>query len=115
QLRQACAGTGSAWRPVEPAGVDDHGVARVAAVPTLGDQLHMLAAGNARIVAVHRAALRVDRVHDGQTDGQHPVLLVDVEGNPYRVDGQNRVEVAAISHVVADLAEARHVHYCVEL
>lgn len=53
--------------------------------------------------------LRIDRVHDGETRVQHPLLLGPREGDAEILEAYEGVEVAAVGDVVAHLSVPRHV------
>src|SRR5690606_23415218 len=104
QLGHPGAGAGAARRAVEPAGVDGHRVPRAAGIGAGGGEVDVVAAADPVVLRVHRLAGRVDRLHRGQARGQDLAARLAVERQPVRVEGDDRVEVAAVGQVVADLA-----------
>src|SRR5690606_26491388 len=105
ELGDPGAGAGAARGTVEPAGVDGHGVPAVPGVGTGGDELDVVADGDTGVVGVDGPVLGVDRVHQGETGVEDPLLGAAVERQPDPLDRQDRVEVAPERQVVPDGAE----------
>ncbi len=74
----------------------------------------MVAAGDARVLRVHRQVLLVDRAHDRQPGVEQTLLLGAVERQPEVLQPHHRVEVAAEGEVVGHRPEAGYVDRGVE-